>query len=242
MSRVLAWVDGVNSAVMCHLALQDDPGIIPVHCEMGTSVDPDSHRFINDLELWYGKPIVRIKSAKYDDIDALFEARKYHSGINGAPCTSEMKVAPRLDYQLPSDTHLWGYTADKTDVTRWWKMLRNYPLMTQYAPLIEKGMTKARTHALLADAGIKRPAVYEIGYPNGNCIGCVKASSPDYWAATRRHYPDVFARRADQSRRFGSRLTRINNVRIFIDEIPEDWPTDLRGIDIEPCGLFGCAA
>ncbi len=33
-----------------------------------------------------------------------------------------MKVNPRLDFQLPSDMHLWGYTADSDDLRRWERM------------------------------------------------------------------------------------------------------------------------
>lgn len=241
MSRKLLWVDGVNSAVMAHLVLQEDANAIPVHCDLGSSVHPDSHRFINDLEQWYGKEIVRIKSARYDTIDDVFEARKFLSGINGAPCTGEMKIVPRMDYQVPSDTHYWGYAADKADAKRFERMQKDYPLLRQRSPLIGVGMKKTDTHAYLASNGIKRPYVYEIGMPNGNCIGCVKATSPNYWALIRQHFPEVFARRAEQSRRFGTngvRLTRIKNQRVFIDEIPADWPTEIKG-NFGGCG-FHC--
>lgn len=238
MSRTLAWVDGVNSAVMCHLALLAGEDVTPVHNELGNSVHPDSNRFIDDLEQWYGVPIVRIKSTEYVDIDAVFEDRKYLAGIHGAPCTGAMKFVPRLNYQLPSDMHLWGYTSDKRDANRFRDMRNNYPDLRQRSPLIELGLKKKDTHAMLHQAGIQRPYVYEIGYPNGNCLGCVKASSPNYWALTRKEFPEVFARRADQSRRFGARLTRVKGERVFIDEIPEDWPTTMRGQKMEGCGFL----
>lgn len=225
MSRTLAWFSsGAASAVMTKLALMDDPAVVPVQCGLGSSEDSDNARFSADCEQWFGKAITYVHSRPFSNIDEVFEARKYHSGIAGAPCTGEMKVAPRLDFQLPSDTHLWGYTADSSDVTRFKRMLATYPEMKQRAPLIERGLTKDACHAILERAGIKRPRIYDLGFPNGNCIGCVKATSPDYWALVRKHFPEVFSRRAEQSRRFGSRLTRINDERIFIDEIPADWP------------------
>jgi hypothetical protein len=225
MTRTLAWFSsGAASAVMTKLALAENPEVMPVQCDLGDSEDADNRRFTADCEAWFGKPVHLIKSKKYTDIDDVFEKRKYHAGIAGAPCTGELKVAPRLDFQLPSDTHLWGYTADASDVTRFERMKVEYPQMRQRAPLIERGLTKAACHAMLERAGIKRPRVYDMGFPNGNCIGCVKATSPNYWALVRKEFPEVFERRADQSRRFGSRLTRINDERIFIDEIPLDWP------------------
>ncbi len=239
MNRIIAWVDGVNSAVMAHFALMENPDIVIAHCDLGDSVHADSHRFIDDLEAWYGKPILRLKSTKYDTIDDVFEARRYLAGINGAPCTGELKFAPRMDFQLPSDTHLWGYTADKADAKRFTNMQENYPALKQRAPLVEMGLKKTDTHAILAEQGVRRPYVYEIGMPNGNCLGCVKATSPNYWALIRKHFPDVFARRADQARRFNVRLTRIKGVRTFIDEIPADWPTDMGKRGFGGCG-FHC--
>jgi hypothetical protein len=120
--RRLLWVDGVNSAVMAHLMLMEDPDAQPVHCDLGDSVDTDSHRFVNDLEQWYGKAIIRIRSERYKTIDEVFEARHYLSGRNGAPCTGEMKFAPRMDFQLPSDIHFWGYAADKLDAKRFGRL------------------------------------------------------------------------------------------------------------------------
>jgi hypothetical protein len=226
MNRNICWFSsGAASAVMTKLVLSEYPEALVVQCDLGDSEDIDNRRFASDCSDWFGVPIMAIKSRKYIDIDDVFERRKYHAGINGAPCTGELKFAPRLDFQLPSDLHFWGYTADSDDVRRFERMKSEYPEMKQRAPLIERGITKEGCFAILEGAGIKRPRVYDLGFSNGNCIGCVKATSPDYWSLVRKQFPEVFARRADQSRRFGSRLTRINNERIFIDEIPEDWPT-----------------
>lgn len=248
MSRVNAWVDGVNSVVMAFHELQTNPDLNLVHCDLGDSVHEDSHRFINDVERWLGKPIVRIRSEEYATIDEVFEKRRYLSGPNGAPCTGAMKVVPRMNYQLPSDMHLWGYTADKTDAKRFTRMVEGYPLLHQRAPLIEMGLTKKNTHAILASHGIKRPYVYEIGMPNGNCPGCVKSSSPAYWALIRKFFPLVFARRNAQCRRFGAKIVILRqeivngkrvNIRCYPDEIPLDHPTKVRGADFGGCG-FHC--
>lgn len=223
--RTICWFSsGAASAVMTKLVLAENPGAWIVQCDLGKSEDADNRRFAADCARWFNAPIQAIKSPTFDSIDDVFDKRKYHAGINGAPCTGELKVAPRLDFQLPSDLHCWGYTADADDVRRFERMKAEYPEMKQRAPLIERGVTKEGCFAILEQAGIKRPRVYDLGFPNGNCIGCVKATSPNYWALVRHHFPEVFARRADQSRRFGSRLTRINDERIFIDEIPADWP------------------
>jgi hypothetical protein len=63
-----------------------------------------------------------------------------------------------------------------------------------------------------------------MGFPNANCIPCVKATSPDYWSLVRLKFPEEFDRMAKLSRELGARLARVNNERVFIDEIPDDWP------------------
>lgn len=225
MSRVICWFSsGAASAVMTKLMINEDPSSIIVQCDLGDSEDIDNRRFTSDCEKWFGKSVTTIKSSKFSGIDDVFEKRKYHSGIAGAPCTGEMKVVPRLDFQLPSDEHCWGYTADSDDIRRFERMKAEYLNLKQRAPLIERGVTKEGCFAILQQAGINRPRVYDLGFPNGNCVGCVKATSPNYWSLVRHHFPEIFARRADQSRRFGSRLTRIDGERVFIDEIPIDWP------------------
>ena len=64
--------------------------------------------------------------------------------------------------------------------------------------------------------------MYGLGFQNNNCIGCVKATSPAYWARVRRYFPEVFDRRARQSREYGARLVRIDGERRFLDELPAD--------------------
>lgn len=238
-ARHCLWIDGANSAVMAFLVLQQIPEAQPLHCDMGSSVHPDNARFLDDVATWIGKPIERLTSPEFRNVDEVFEKRKYLSGVNGAPCTGEMKFIPRMNYQVPSDIHYWGYAADWRDAKRFKAMKQAYPELNQRSPLIDIGMLKRDTHAFLADHGIKRPYVYDIGMPNGNCLCCVKATSPNYWAHQRKHFPVVFARRAEQSRRWGVRLTRIKGVRIFIDEIPLDWPTEIKD-NFGGCG-FHCA-
>jgi hypothetical protein len=125
---------------------------------------------------------------------------------------------------MPGDVHVFGYTADPNDVRRAKLMRENWPDLNVVTPLIDRGITKAACLAMIRNAGIKLPRVYAMGFPNANCIPCGKATSPAYWALVRKEFPLQFARMATLSRGLGARLARIDNVRVFIDEIPEDHP------------------
>lgn len=230
MTRTLCWFScGAASAVATKLTLADQHDAIPVYCETGAE-HPDNERFLVDCEAWFGKPVTRIKSTEYADTWEVWEKRRYLSGINGAPCTRELKFVPRLNFQLPSDTHVFGYTADNLDIARAERMLATYPDMKQRHPLIERELTKANVLALIEGAGIKLPVLYALGFQNNNCIPCVKATSPAYWALVRLRFPAQFARMAALSRELGVRLVILRreagkNVRGFIDEIPADQAT-----------------
>jgi len=223
MSRTVAWFScGAASAVATKLVLAEGPATI-AYCDPGSEHE-DNVRFRADCEAWFGQPVEVLKSPDYANTWDVWERRRFISGPDGAPCTGILKVGPRLDFQRPDDVHVYGFTADKSDMTRADRIRANNFEMTIRTPLIERGLDKAACLALLQGAGIKEPVTYAMGFPNANCLPCGKATSPDYWALYRLRFPEGFARMAELSRRLGARLTRINDVRIFIDEIPADWP------------------
>ena len=90
----------------------------------------------------------------------------------------------------------------------------------------------------LQDAGLELPRIYKQGYPNANCIGCVKATSVTYWNHVRKMHPDVFKERNKQSKSIGCKLVRYKGKRIFLDELPPDAVgKPLKNLDFE-CGIF----
>lgn len=240
MNRTLCWVSqGAASIIAARMELRANPAAILVRCETGNE-DEDNARFEADCVRWLNTSVTVLRSDEYESVIDVWEKRKFMSSPNGAPCTAEMKIGPRLEFQRPTDIHIFGYTADRGDVERYGRLKANYPELRTKAPLIEAGVTKAATIAMLENAGIKPPRTYAMGFPNANCLqtGCVKATSPDYWSLFRPRFPDRFAAMAERSRRIGARLTRINDVRIFIDEIPAEWPVTN---PIAPACDFLCA-
>jgi len=225
VTRTLSWFSaGAASAVATKLMLTEGP-CEAVYCETGAE-HPDNERFIADCEAWFGQPVIRIRSKKYQSTWDVFEQRRYLAGVDGALCTSELKKIPRFEYQRPTDAHVFGYTADANDLARFNRFKENFAeLRSVRAPLIERGITKAGALGFLQSAGIALPVLYGLGFQNNNCLCCPKATSAAYWSLTRKHFPAEFQRMARLSRELDVRLTRINGERTFIDEIPADWPT-----------------
>lgn len=224
-SRTISWFScGAASAVATKLMLTENPATIPVYCEM-FSEHEDNARFLSDCERWFDRPVVRIRSDKYVDTWDVWEKRKYLCGPDGAACTVELKVKPRLEFQHPTDHHVFGYTSDSLDKRRADAMRANHPELNIRTPLIERGLDKNACLGLITRAGIELPVMYRLGFGHNNCLPCVKARSPGYWALVRKEAPVQFARMAELSRRLGVRLCVIGGERKFIDEVPSDYPT-----------------
>lgn len=222
--RTVCWFSaGAASAIATKLVLRNDPAAVVAYCETG-SEHPDNERFIADCVRWFNAPVERLRSDRYADTWDVFERRRYLAGIDGALCTTELKVMPRIAWQQPHDTHVFGYTADANDVARATRLRETYFEMKIDTPLIDRGLTKAACIEMVQRAGIEVPVMYRLGFHNNNCIPCVKATSPNYWALVRREFPDTFDRMARLSRDLDVRLCRIRDERRFIDEIPADWP------------------
>ncbi len=239
--RVLIWFStGAASYVAARIALRDHPEALIVRCETNNE-DEDNYRFERDALRLLNRPITILKSDEYESVSDVWERRKFIAGRRGAPCTGEMKVAPRVAFQRPHDIHVFGYTADAPDVDRFNRLRETFFELKVSAPLIDKGITKAATLAWTERDGLDLPRTYAMGFPNANCLetGCGKATSARYWSLFRKEFPDRFAKTAAQSRRIGARLTRINGVRAFLDEIPADYPTSK---PIAPACDFLCAA
>jgi hypothetical protein len=222
MPRRISWFScGAASAVATKLSAPDEI----VYCNTG-SEDADNHRFMAECEAkWFSCSITAIQSEKHGSTWDVWNHRKYISGIAGAPCTYELKVKPRLMFERPDDIHIFGYTCDANDIRRAESLREFYPDLKIETPLIDNGLSKAACLAMIERAGIAPPRVYAMGFKNANCIPCCKATSPSYWALVRQEFPEQFDRMAVLSRKLGARLSRIDNERIFIDEIPEDHPT-----------------
>lgn len=201
--------------------------------------DPDNVRFLKDVEKWLGVPIEFAINPKYPNCSAVevWDKRKFMSGPLGAPCTMELKKGARQHWEKENkaDWHVLGFTAEeKHRYDRFVISERENVLPI----LIEANTSKQDCFKVIMDAGIELPNVYKMGYPNANCIGCVKAGSATYWNHVRKNHPSVFEERATQSRRIGARLAYHKGKRVFLDDLPADAKGNkMKNMNFE-CGIF----
>jgi len=205
----------------------------------------DNQRFLKDCENWIGIKIEQAKnnSILHNSAEQVWRDSKYMAGVRGARCTGTLKKQARYDLEsrlynegTPIAWHVLGFTSEEKN---------RHDLFTKFERdnvmpvLINLGITKEMCWRILDEVGIELPLAYRQGYPNANCKGCVKATSPTYWNHVRKTDPDVFEARAKLSRTIskkGVRLVRYKGKRIFLDELPPD----AKGQKMKSyeCGIF----
>mgnify|MGYP005994316271 FL=1 len=198
----------------------------------------DNRRFARDVADWAGVEIETALNSNYPlaSVVDVFDRRKGMAFPHGAPCTVELKKRARQEWEKNNrvDWHVLGFTSEERKRHERFVMTERDNVLPI---LIDAGMTKDDCANMIRRAGIRLPEIYSHGFPNANCIGCVKATSPTYWNLVRREFPEVFQHRAEQSRRLGARLVRVKNERIFLDELdPLAKGRPLRAMP--DCGLF----
>lgn len=237
--RLVCWFScGAASAVATYFALvlskrkQQFDEIVIAYTEVQEE-HPDNKRFLKECEAWFDEKITILKNLKYGgSIVNVFESLKYMGGNSYTPCTRLLKKDVRKEFEQPNDVQVFGYTAEEKNRLDRFIDSNNIKV---WAPLVDNGVTKSECLAILSSAGIKLPAMYELGYHNNNCIGCVRGGC-GYWNKIRHDFPDVFKLRAEQSRRLGAKLCNYRGKRIYLDELPEDaghYPTEI----MPECGI-----
>lgn len=231
---------GAASAVAAKLTIDQNPEeavrVIynPVYDE-----DADNLRFLKDVEKWIGQEIELAFNPKYPNglINEVFDDRRFLSGPRGAPCTIELKKRARQHWEKTNKArmHVLGFTCEEKNRHDRFTLTERDNVIPV---LINANLTKQDCMDIITKAGISPPSIYKKGFPNANCVGCVKATSPTYWNLVRKHYPNVFQDRAEKSRKYGAKLVRVKGERIFLDELdPSASGRPLKSMVID-CGIF----
>lgn len=210
----VCWISaGVSSFIAGYLERDTIDKFIYIDIE---DQHPDSMRFIADCEKALGREIEILKSpyGSVENCVRIAGVPKLPSGF--APCTAWLKKRIRKewedahrDYDI---TYVWGM--DASEKHRADRLIEAMPNFKHSFPLIIRDLAKSDTHGMLAEIGIRRPLMYDLGYNNNNCIGCVKGGM-GYWNKIRVDFPDVFESRAGLERELGYSILK----ECYLDEL-----------------------
>ena len=183
----------------------------------------DSYRFLEDCERFTGKKTTMLRAVQYRSVEDCFRAfggfRNARNGFH--PCTNWLKTQVRLQWEERQSadidlTYVWGF--DRKESHRAERMIAANPEAKHEFPLIEWNLSKQNAHAILLDLGIRRPLMYDLGYPNNNCIGCCRGGIST-WNLIRNDFPEIFERRARLERELGFSMLKDRNGPVFLDEL-----------------------
>ncbi len=213
---VVSWFSaGVSSFIATYLEKDNVDKIIYTHID---DQHEDTMRFLKDCEKAIGKEI-EILQSPYKTVNDVIRQFRFINSPYGARCTDILKRRVRKEWEYEhrneSLTYIWGY--DIEERRRAERLLESMPQFKHKFPLIEKQLTKDDCHGILRGLGIKRPMMYELGYRNNNCIGCVKGGM-GYWNKIRKDFPEVFAERAKLEREIEATCIK----GIYLDELEPD--------------------
>jgi len=230
------WSAGVTSAVATKLAINKHgkENVLPIYFAID-SAHSDNLRFKEQCEDWYGREIIVERAPeKYKDQFDVILKDKYVNGPAGARCTLILKkrVRQRLEKELDYDGQVFGFEYSKKEINRAIRFKEQYPDAAPLFPLIENKMNKPECLYYLERQGIKRPKMYELGYNNNNCIGCVKGGM-GYWNKIRQDFPDAFDKMAKAEREVGNSCIRD----VFLDELEPNAGRETK-IVMPDCGNF----
>lgn len=230
--KSIAWFSaGVSRAVAIKLAIESIEQVIYCHIE---DQHEDTLRFIHDCESWFGKPIMILESP-YKTVENVCMTEGFVNGPRGASCTKILKKRVRKEWEKENEfftlfNYYWGMDNDEAD--RCESLREAMPNHQHFFPLVEQSISKEKAHQILHASGIKRPVMYDLGYHNNNCIGCVKGGK-GYWNHIRVDFPEVFKQRAEMERVIGASC--INGV--FLDELDPESGRHKPPL-VEDCGIF----
>jgi hypothetical protein len=192
---------------------------------------PDSERFIADCEKALGKEIELLKS-KYESVGNVITQFRFINSAYGSKCTEILKKRVRKEWEQGKGklTYYWGYNIEERHRAE--RIVESFPQHNHVFPLIDRQLKKDDCHGILKKLGIKRPAMYDMGYRNNNCVGCVKGGM-GYWNKIRVDFPEVFAERAKQERMIGHSCLK----ECFLNEL-EPGRGNIENEVMEDCSIY----
>lgn len=218
---------GVSSFIAAYLAKPDKIIYIDIDDQ-----HPDSIRFVKDCEMVLGQEIEILKSP-YGSVENACLSFGFIASAYGAKCTDVLKKRVRKEWESQQKgplTYIWGF--DCAETHRADRLMDAMTGMAHEFPLIEQALTKEDAHGLCDRLGVKRPAMYDLGYSNNNCVGCVKGGR-GYWNKIRVDFPEVFERRAKMERIVGHSCIKD----AFLDELDPDAGRMADEV-MQECGIF----
>lgn len=200
--------------------------------------DEDLHRFLGEAAGKLGAMLVKIADGR--DPWKVFQDKRYVGNTRASVCSIELKVKPAQKWvkEHCTENTVLVFGIDEFEAHRVGPIAKNWSPHECWFPLVENPTSYRERERELADDGLKRPRLYDMGFAHNNCGGfCVKAGQ-SHFATLYRTIPERYAHHAKKEREaIDSGINHSGIIRVMTDGVTKYLPLDEYAKTIES-GLF----
>mgnify|MGYP003657073353 CR=1 FL=1 len=181
--------------------------------------DKDLYRFLNDLESYWEKDIVKLKDGRTplqvgEDVKFILNNRVRQ-------CSFQLKIKPFTDmikkHSKPVTIHL---GLDWSEEHRMEAPKKNYEAIEGVSvdyPLTWKPIPTKKYSEIVESWGIEIPRLYKMGFPHNNCGGRCVAQGKGEWRRLKRMFPERFEEVAEWEDKMRKELPKAKDKSILKD-------------------------
>jgi 3'-phosphoadenosine 5'-phosphosulfate sulfotransferase (PAPS reductase)/FAD synthetase len=195
--HILGLSGGKDSTALAIYMRDRVPEMEYFFCDTGAEL-PETYEYLAKLEVFLGKPIVRLSSDRTFD-----HWLRVYRGTLPSPnmrwCTKVMKIEP-LEKWIGTDKAVSyvGLRADEASRKGYMSTKQN---MLSIFPFIDDGMELLDIENILIESGLGKPSYYEWRSRSG-CYFCFYQRKKEWISLAERH-PDLFNKAIDYENKLG---------------------------------------
>lgn len=185
--HILSLSGGKDSTALAIYMRDRVAGMEYVFCDTGEEL-PETYEYLDRIEAYLGKPIVRLKNNRHGFSDLLEARRGFLPSPQVRWCTQYLKIKPFEDYV--GDDPVYSYIAIRADELHRKGYISTKPNITAMYPFIDGSISKDDVHKLLEDSGLGLPEYYKWRSRSG-CYFCFFQQRNE-WVGLLENHPDLF--------------------------------------------------
>ncbi len=185
--HILSLSGGKDSTALAIYMRDRVPEMEYVFCDTGEEL-PETYEYLDKIEAYLGKPIVRLKNSRHGFADLLEARRGFLPSPQARWCTQYLKIKPFEDYV--GDDHTYSYIAIRADEPHRKGYISTKPNIIPVYPFFDDGFVKEDIYKLLEESGLGLPEYYKWRSRSG-CYFCFFQQRVE-WVGLLENHPDLF--------------------------------------------------
>lgn len=193
--HVLSLSGGKDSTALAVYMRDKVPEMEYVFMDTGEEL-AETYEYLERIESYLGKPIVRLKNNRQGFKDLLDARRGFLPSPKMRWCTHYLKIKPFEEYV--GDDPVISYVAIRADEPHRKGYISTKPNITAQYPFIENGLVKDDILRILEDSGLGLPEYYKWRSRSG-CYFCFFQQRIE-WVGLLENHPDLYWKAASFER------------------------------------------